>query len=109
MKVGSILVSGRLSNNCDQFKYGDVAICEAALNPPHEDMWIECHLLDSDNKVINRNGHVVSRESKYVQFSYRLTEIMEPGEYKLLIRSRGQAVCVRPFTLEAGLKAPVAD
>ncbi len=109
VKMGSILVSGRLSNNCDKFKFGDIVICEASLNPPHEDMWIECHLLDGDNKIINRDGNVVARESKFIQFTYRLTEIMEPGNYTLLIRSRGQPICTRTFSLEAGMQAPVAN
>ncbi len=110
VKVGSILVGGRLTNRCDNFRYGDVVVCEASMNPPHEDMWMECHLIGSDRKLINRDGVVVAREDKWAQFKYKLTEALEPGEYSIVIRSRGQEICRRPFTLEGGaIKAPVAN
>lgn len=109
VKVGSILVSGRLANVRDDFRYDDVIVCEASLNPPHEDMWIECHLLDEDNKIIHRDGTVAAREARGVQFKYQLTDALVPGTYSLLIRSRGQEICRRQFTLEAGAKAPVAN
>lgn len=109
IKVGSIVVGGRLSNRCDDFRFGDVIICEASLNPPHEDMWVECHLLGSDRKLINRDGVLVAREHKWAQFQYKLTEALEPGEYTLVVRSRGQEICRRPFRLGLETAAPVAD
>ncbi len=109
IKVGSLLIGGRLSNRCDNFRYGDVIVCEASLNPPHEDMWMECHLVGSDRKLINRDGIVVARSDKWAQFKYTLTDALEPGEYAIVIRSRGQEICRRPFTLEGGAKAPVAN
>lgn len=109
VKVGSTLVSGRLMNVRDDFLYDDVIVCEASLNPPHEDMWIECHLLDQDNKIIHRDGTVAAREARVAQFTYKLTEALVPGTYSLLIKSRNQEICRRQFTLEAGAKAPVAN
>jgi hypothetical protein len=109
VKVGSILMSGRLNNQSDRFRHGQVIICEAALNPPHEDMWIECHLVDEHKKIINRDGAIAARESKFTQFSYKLTEILEPGSYSLIIRSRGQVICQRDFVLEGKAAAPVAN
>ncbi len=102
VKVGSVLVSGRLSNQQEHFRFGDTLVCEASLNPPHEDMYVECHLVDKDRKIINRDGTIAAREAKYTQFKYKLTEIMEPGNYSLVIRSRGQVICQRDFVLEAG-------
>lgn len=109
VKVGSMLVSGRLANVRDDFRYDDIIVCEASLNPPHEDMWIECHLLDEDNKIIHRDGTVAAREARGVQFRYQLTDALVPGTYSLLIRSRGQEICRQKFTLEVGAKAPVAN
>lgn len=108
VKVGSMLLSGRLINQSDRFHYGDVVICEASLNPPHEDMWIECHLLDQDKKIINRDGNIAGREARFTQFNYKLTEALEPGNYTLALRSRGQIICHRDFVLEGGPRAPVS-
>ena len=113
VRVGSMLVSGRLSNQVDQFKYGDVVICEASLNPPHEDMWIECNLMDGDRKIINRDGGIAPREARFTQFKYKLTEALEPGPYTLVVRSRGQVICHQDFILEGNApqtaSAPVAN
>lgn len=113
VKVGSLLVSGRLTNQRDKFRYGETIICEASLNPPHEDMWIECHLVDADQKIINRDGNIAGRENRFTQFKYQLTEALEPGNYKLVVRSRGQVICHRDFVLEGGpvaaAPAPVAN
>ena len=106
VKVGSMLVSGRLTNQRDRFKYGEDLICEASLNPPHEDMWIECHLVDQDKKIINRDGNIAGREARYTQFKYKLTETLEPGNYSLVLRSRGQVICHRDFVLEGGVQTP---
>jgi hypothetical protein len=99
VRLGSLKVGGRLSNRCDHFGFDDVLICEASLNPPHEDMWMEFRLLDSDQKIVHRDGVIVSRESRWAQFTYKLTEVLEPGEYNLVVRSRNQEICRRPFTL----------
>lgn len=113
VRVGSMLVSGRLSNQVDKFRHGEVVICEASLNPPHEDMWIECNLMDQDKKIINRDGGIAAREARYAQFNYKLTEALEPGRYTLVVKSRGQVICHRDFTLEGKapevVTAPVAN
>ncbi|MDB5339252.1 MAG: hypothetical protein JWN70_4871, partial [Planctomycetaceae bacterium] len=113
VKVGSLLVSGRLTNQRDQFRYGETIICEASLNPPHEDMFIECHLMDKDKKIINRDGNIAAREARFTQFKYNLNEALEPGGYTLVVRSRGQIICHRDFVLEGGAVAaassPVAN
>lgn len=109
VKLGTLKVGGRLSNHCDQFRYNDVLVCEASLNPPHEDMWIECHFLNEEQKTVHRDGVVVPREARWAQFTYTLTDVLAAGEYTLVIRSRGQEICRRPFTLAMGAKAPVAN
>ena len=108
VKVGSMLISGRLSNQRDRFRYGEVIICEASLNPPHEDMWIECHLMDANKKIINRDGNIAGREVRYTQFKYTVTEALEPGQYTLVLRSRGQLICHRDFLLEGDANAPIS-
>ncbi len=113
VKVGSLVVSGRLTNQRDKFRYGETIICEASLNPPHEDMFVECHLVDQDRKIINRDGNIAAREARYTQFKYQLTEALEPGNYTLVVLSRGQAICHRDFVLEgekvAAASTPVAN
>lgn len=109
VKLGTLRINGRLANHCDSFHYKDLLICEAGLNPPHEDMWIEFHVMTADRQAIHRDGIVAPRESRFAQFSYTLTDTLEPGEYILVVRSRNQEICHRSFTLEMDGKAPVAN
>lgn len=104
--IGSLIVSNRLANRKEKFDYGDTLICELSLNPPHEDMWVECQMLGPDQKLFDREGKIIPREMMYAQFNYKLSEALEPGEYTLMIRSRGQEICRRTFTV--GNVSPLA-
>jgi hypothetical protein len=107
--VGSVVVANRLADRKTQFRYEDILICETSLNPPHDDMYIECNLVGNDQKVINRVGNIVPRESSFAHFRYRLTDALEPGSYFLVIKSRNQEICRREFSVGKGLAGPVAN
>jgi hypothetical protein len=44
---------------------------------------------------------VIPRELLRCNYQYRMFESLEPGEYSLVIRSRGQEITRRKFTLAA--------
>lgn len=107
--VGSIVVGDRLLNRKHDFRYDDELICETSLNPPHDDMYIECNLVGMDQKVINRMGIVVPREHSFAHFKYKLSNGLEPGNYFLVIKSANKEICRREISVEKGLAAPVAN
>jgi hypothetical protein len=107
--VGSVVICGRLADRKSEFRYNDVLICETSLNPPHDDMYIECNLVGCDQKVINRIGNVVGRERSFAHFQYRLTNALEAGKYFLVIKSRNKEICRREFFVEKQMAAPVAN
>jgi len=107
--VGSMVIAGRLANRCEEFRNGDVLICETSFNPPHDDMYVECNLVSHDQKVINRVGNIVAREHMFAQFRYTLTDALEPGSYFLVVKSRGKEICRREFSIKGDIEAPVAN
>ena len=107
--VGSLVIAGRLADRCNEFRHGDVLICETSFNPPLDDMYVECNLVSDDQKVINRVGNIVAREHMFAQFKYILTDALEPGNYFLVVKSRGKEICRREFRIKDGLQAPVAN
>lgn len=112
--VGDWIVADHLLNQRDTFQMGDLILAQAALNPPHEDMWVEVNLHDSEGKKLSHVGQIVPREDLRVFFNYRLDESFEPGDYELVLKSSGQEISRRKFRLlpsEKGsrLPAPVAN
>jgi hypothetical protein len=107
--MGTTLVGGRLWNRSREFRQGQRAICEVSLNPPHADSWVECNLHDADNRLISRAGAIAPREMFHLHFFYDLTDALVPGDYYLVLRSRGQEIVRRRFTLTPQLSSPVAN
>ena len=108
-QVGTIIVAGRLADNRRVFRPGDQVICEANLNPPHADMWIECNLHDGEDRVISKLSQVIPRESTRGHYIYRLSDALVSGEYAMVLKSRGKEIARRKFTLQGGLPSPVAN
>jgi hypothetical protein len=95
--MGTILVADRLANRRTEFRQGERLIAQCNLTPPHEDMYIEAKIQNSDNRMIDRFGTVATREMFRVNFNYHLSDAVPPGEYSLLVESAGQPVLSKKF------------
>jgi hypothetical protein len=116
-ETGSTLVGGMLVNKRRKFQQGETVSVQCTLNPPHEDMWLECKLQDAEGHTIDRVGQIVSREMLRANFYYNLTEAFEPGRYDLVLTCAGKEVIRRGIMLTphsrkqraAGIQTTVAN
>lgn len=99
--IGTATVGGVLANQRNEFRHGERILAQCLMNPPHEDMYVECNLHDGEDRVIERNGSAVLHESMRAEFHYELDEALPPGKYALVIRSSGEEIGRRTFTLKA--------
>jgi hypothetical protein len=99
--LGTDLIGDVLINKRAVFKHGEVLIAQCTLNPPHEDMWIECNLHDSDNVVIDNVGQVIDRNTLRSSYSFQMVDVLPAGDYFLVLQSRGIEITRRKFTLNA--------
>ena len=132
--LGLTSISEHLLARSDTFRQGDRIIVQVTFNPPHEDMWVECLFCEGvDRKAgaetveseetgigvdvperefgsreITRMGQVVSRENLRTSFSFLTDRSMEPGPYTFKIRSGGNVVLKKTFTLKANANSPAA-
>lgn len=97
--IGSDMLGDVLMDRKDVFRHGDPIVAQCTLNPPHEDMWIECNLHDSDGRIIDRVGQVADRSMLRVSYAFVLPESLLPGQYFLVVRSGGQEITRRAITL----------
>lgn len=97
--VGDWIVAGHLFSQRDTFHIGELILTQAALNPPHEDMWVEVNLHDTEDNQLSHVGQIVPREDLRVFFNYRLDASFEPGEYDLVLKSAGQEISRRRIHL----------
>jgi hypothetical protein len=97
--VGTVSVGEHLLDRRSVFRLGQTAIVQVSMNPPHEDMWVECLLKDLDGAILSRAGQIVARENFRAQFVYKLDGTYEPGPYTFVIRSSNQEVMKKEITL----------
>jgi hypothetical protein len=97
--IGSMVMAGQLANRRQQFESGDVVIAQCNLNPPHEDLWVECVIQDAEDRVIDVAGQFVTRDQLFAKFSYMTADKLVPGRYWVVLKSSGQEVSRRPFEL----------
>ena len=107
--VGTESFGGRLWNRRTEFAHGEQAVLQVSMSPPHGDLWVECNLHDAQDRVIERNGQVITRESFRGLFSYNLGAALEPGEYSFVLRSGGQFISRRKISLRPAMHSPVAN
>jgi len=107
--TGTILVGDLLANRRRTYRYGEQMIIQCHLVPPHEDMWVECKILDSGNRLVDRTGNIAVRESQRVNFSYPVTDVLEPGEYTLVFATGGREVIRRKVTIVGDSAAATAN
>lgn len=97
--TGTILVGDLLADRRRVFRHGETMILQCNLTPPHEDMWIECKVLDSRNRLVNRVGNIALREQFRSNFMYPITAAMEPGEYTFRFETAGREVLRRTISV----------
>lgn len=98
-EVGTLEVGGKLWDRCKEFHQGDRLICEVSLNPPREDQWFECALVDFRGRTVSRPGDTAPRENLRMFFTFNLAEDIEPGEYAVVLYSKGEEVIRRSFRI----------
>lgn len=104
IQVGDMLVDRRKS-----FRQGERMIAQCHLQLPHEDMWIEMHLLDSENHLVGRRSTVATREMYRAHFFYDLNQHFEPGDYTLVVKTAGKEVLRKPVTVLPSKRAALAN
>jgi hypothetical protein len=97
--IGTQMMGGQLANSRSEFKIGDTIIAQCNLNTPHEDLWVECVIEDDQQRVIDTTGHFVTRDLLFTNFPWKTCDRLIPGNYFVVLRSSGQEVARRPFTL----------
>jgi len=92
-----------------QFHVGDKAMIQCSLLPPHEDLYMEAHLLDEEGQIISRLWQVVARESMRGHFWFNMNDTLEPGIYTVVIRIDGQEAGSRTLELMPGASTASHD
>ncbi|MDP1799404.1 MAG: HTTM domain-containing protein [Planctomycetaceae bacterium] len=97
--TGTILVGDLLADRRRTFHHGETLIAQCNLTPPHEDMWIECKVLDEGNRLVDRIGNIALREQFRSNFMYSISAAMDPGEYTLSFENGGREVLRKRITV----------
>lgn len=97
--VGTSMFGGLVTGVRDTFIHGEPIIAQCSLNPPHEDMWLECNLHDGNNVLIDRVGQIVVRSQLRGNFLYRACEALNPGTYFLVLRTGTQELTRRKIEI----------
>ena len=106
--VGTYTVGGILADRATEFDYGETAIVQCSLVPPHEDMWVEFNLHDEHGRLVERQGQIVARSYIRPSATYRFDESLPPGKYSWVLRYDGKDIARRDITLR-GLQTVSAD
>jgi hypothetical protein len=104
--VGSQTLGGYLANRRTEFAYGDQAVVECCIVPPHGDLYVECNLHDDQNRLLQRSGQVMVREKIRTHFEYKWTEVYRPGAYDLVLMLNGNEVARRRVSVGPHVPAP---
>ncbi|MFM7059069.1 MAG: HTTM domain-containing protein [Planctomycetota bacterium] len=97
--IGTQMMAGQLANSEDTFRIGETIIAQCNLNTPHEDLWVECVVEDEQQRVVDVAGQFVTRELLFTNFPWRTCERFVPGRYYFVLKSSGQEIARRAFTL----------
>ncbi|MFO1005326.1 MAG: HTTM domain-containing protein [Planctomycetaceae bacterium] len=100
--VGSVRFNDNLVDRKTKFRVGDKAMVQCSLLPPHEDLYMEAHLLDEEGRIVTRLWQVVARESMRGHFWFNMEDTLEPGIYTAVIRIDGQEAGSRTLELLPG-------
>jgi len=97
--VGTEMLGDVLMDRRRTFRHGESAIVQCALQPAHEDLFVEVQIRDSEDRIISRGGVVVARENLRGNVTYRLDESFAPGDYSFVMRIDGREVARRHVRL----------
>jgi hypothetical protein len=97
--VGSIFVGGSLLDRRTTFHQGETVRAQCGLIPPHESMWIQCNLHDSENRVVDTIGLFLSCDMLRALFYYNLGDCVKPGEYSLVLKIANDEILRRKITV----------
>lgn len=98
-ETGTIIVGGEVFNPRRTFRIGEVMFVQAAVSPPHPDMYFDCSLHDADDQIVDSRTEPILRESRRCNFSYRLTDALEPGDYSLVLKRAGREILRRRISI----------
>jgi hypothetical protein len=97
--IGSIFVGGSLLDRRTTFHQGETVRAQCGLIPPHESIWIQCNLHDSQNRVVDTNGLFLSCDMLRALFYYNLGDCVMPGDYSLVLKIAGDEIMRRKITV----------
>ncbi|MDA1015150.1 MAG: HTTM domain-containing protein [Planctomycetota bacterium] len=97
--VGNVMVAGILANHRETFRANEFAIAQVCMNPPHEDIWLQCNVHDHEGRIVHQEGYVVAREQTRVNFEFNLGQ-WPAGEYSIVLQTRGEDLSHRTITVQ---------
>lgn len=97
--VGSIVLGGAVLDRRTQFRQGETVRAQCGLVPPHEDIWVECNLHDSENRVVDTIGVFAASDAMRTIFYYTIGDCTLPGDYSLVLKISGEEIMRRPITI----------
>lgn len=97
--LGTLTIGRQLANRREEFEFGETIIAQCNLNPPHEDMWVECLVEDSQGHKVEQFGQFVTREMLRTNFYYTIGNRLLPGDYEMVLKSANQEIYRRKFNL----------
>lgn len=97
--LGTITIGRQLANRRSEFEFGETIIAQCNLNPPHEDMWVECLVEDDQGHKVEQFGQFVTRDMLRTDFYYTIGNRLLPGNYEMVLKSSNQEIYRRKFRL----------
>lgn len=79
------------------YQIGETMIVQCQLLPPHEDMYLECLILNEEGQIEGVQEVVATREMNRANFNWPLCENVQSGRHQIVIRSAGQEIARRTF------------
>ena len=89
LDIGSVMFNDNLVDRKTVFRYGEKAMIQCSLMPPHEDLYLEVNLRNEEEQIVRRLWQVVSRENLRGHFWFEMEESLAPGAYSVVIKING--------------------
>jgi hypothetical protein len=97
--IGSIFVGGCLIDRRTTFRQGETLRAQCILIPPHENMWIQCNLHDSQDRIVDTIGLFLSCDMLRAHFYYNLGDCVTPGDYSIVLKIAGDEIMRRKVSV----------
>lgn len=99
LDIGSVLFNDNLVDRKTEFRRGEKARVQCSLLPPHEDLYLEVHLVSDEGQIMRRLWQVVARENLRGHFWFLLDESLPLGDYSIVVKINGSPAGTRSFQL----------